>query len=180
MAPAGWARLSRWHARDWMRLIWQALKSNTQGRASRLQAQRQRRMHYYTDDTFTLTAIRHKHSMRQSARKKIGDILWSIYYETSHDDIRQLQVEFQDLSSPMLKWQWEGVTDNVGRLIHANHCLIQYIRTVYRPSTVAKHAKQISTRKAKWHICAYLVRTCLLYTSPSPRDGLLSRMPSSA
>ena len=25
-----------------------------------------------------------------------------------------------------------------------------------------------------------LVRDCLLYTSPSPRDGLLSRMPSSA
>ena len=25
-----------------------------------------------------------------------------------------------------------------------------------------------------------LTRTCLLYTSPSPRDGLLSRMPSSA
>ena len=27
-----------------------------------------------------------------------------------------------------------------------------------------------------WH----LVKNCLLYTSPSPRDGLLSRMPSSA
>ena len=25
-----------------------------------------------------------------------------------------------------------------------------------------------------------LIRSCLLYTSPSPRDGLLSRMPSSA
>ena len=25
-----------------------------------------------------------------------------------------------------------------------------------------------------------LIMTCLLYTSPSPRDGLLSRMPSSA
>ena len=25
-----------------------------------------------------------------------------------------------------------------------------------------------------------LVKACLLYTSPSPRDGLLSRMPSSA
>ena len=24
------------------------------------------------------------------------------------------------------------------------------------------------------------IKTCLLYTSPSPRDGLLSRMPSSA
>ena len=26
----------------------------------------------------------------------------------------------------------------------------------------------------------YIYQTCLLYTSPSPRDGLLSRMPSSA
>ena len=26
----------------------------------------------------------------------------------------------------------------------------------------------------------FLLETCLLYTSPSPRDGLLSRMPSSA
>ena len=26
----------------------------------------------------------------------------------------------------------------------------------------------------------YSVQVCLLYTSPSPRDGLLSRMPSSA
>ena len=26
----------------------------------------------------------------------------------------------------------------------------------------------------------YVNKTCLLYTSPSPRDGLLSRMPSSA
>ena len=26
----------------------------------------------------------------------------------------------------------------------------------------------------------FLYRSCLLYTSPSPRDGLLSRMPSSA
>ena len=25
-----------------------------------------------------------------------------------------------------------------------------------------------------------VINTCLLYTSPSPRDGLLSRMPSSA
>ena len=26
----------------------------------------------------------------------------------------------------------------------------------------------------------HVISTCLLYTSPSPRDGLLSRMPSSA
>ena len=29
-------------------------------------------------------------------------------------------------------------------------------------------------------LCVMLGNTCLLYTSPSPRDGLLSRMPSSA
>src|SRR5665647_3276476 len=28
--------------------------------------------------------------------------------------------------------------------------------------------------------CCHVCCTCLLYTSPSPRDGLLSRMPSSA
>ena len=28
--------------------------------------------------------------------------------------------------------------------------------------------------------CTVITMTCLLYTSPSPRDGLLSRMPSSA
>ena len=30
------------------------------------------------------------------------------------------------------------------------------------------------------NIAVVVVYTCLLYTSPSPRDGLLSRMPSSA
>ena len=29
-------------------------------------------------------------------------------------------------------------------------------------------------------VLSHLSRACLLYTSPSPRDGLLSRMPSSA
>jgi len=31
-----------------------------------------------------------------------------------------------------------------------------------------------------WHDTSWLNNACLLYTSPSPRDGLLSRMPSSA
>ena len=35
---------------------------------------------------------------------------------------------------------------------------------------IAKRANQINAE----------VKDCLLYTSPSPRDGLLSRMPSSA
>ena len=31
-----------------------------------------------------------------------------------------------------------------------------------------------------WILLAAVGASCLLYTSPSPRDGLLSRMPSSA
>ena len=34
--------------------------------------------------------------------------------------------------------------------------------------------------KAGLHVREEQIRLCLLYTSPSPRDGLLSRMPSSA
>ena len=37
---------------------------------------------------------------------------------------------------------------------------------------------KISFEEAKKSLNKYT--TCLLYTSPSPRDGLLSRMPSSA
>ena len=43
----------------------------------------------------------------------------------------------------------------------------------------------ISDHLPQFFICqevasGHLTKTCLLYTSPSPRDGLLSRMPSSA
>ena len=34
--------------------------------------------------------------------------------------------------------------------------------------------------KEYWQAIQLPKHTCLLYTSPSPRDGLLSRMPSSA
>ena len=39
---------------------------------------------------------------------------------------------------------------------------------------------KISSQLAKFSKEGGLYITCLLYTSPSPRDGLLSRMPSSA
>ena len=42
---------------------------------------------------------------------------------------------------------------------------------VYVPGTTIDDTKSISVGQ---------VLDCLLYTSPSPRDGLLSRMPSSA
>ena len=41
--------------------------------------------------------------------------------------------------------------------------------------------KRVANLEATGHACLLVdAYSCLLYTSPSPRDGLLSRMPSSA
>ena len=45
------------------------------------------------------------------------------------------------------------------------------------PGMVTEACKQIKRNRLQY---AREITTCLLYTSPSPRDGLLSRMPSSA
>jgi len=85
--------------------------------------------------------------------------MWGIYYDECHKEIRELQEAYNDKSSPILAWQWEGVTNNVGRIKHAMRCLICYIKMVYRPSQLAKQEYEMNKRKAKWNICAYLVRT---------------------
>ena len=50
---------------------------------------------------------------------------------------------------------------------------IDDVRTYWndRPCNVRHSPKEVGTKE---------YYDCLLYTSPSPRDGLLSRMPSSA
>ena len=40
--------------------------------------------------------------------------------------------------------------------------------------------ERLKERHANHQACVEQVVSCLLYTSPSPRDGLLPRMPSSA
>ena len=55
--------------------------------------------------------------------------------------------------------------------------------TILEPLNVSKHSKDLYSEYSKDKkniIWTYLPYGCLLYTSPSPRDGLLSRMPSSA
>ena len=45
---------------------------------------------------------------------------------------------------------------------------------------VGSGANEREVFRAELDVQSGLPRICLLYTSPSPRDGLLSRMPSSA
>ena len=59
---------------------------------------------------------------------------------------------------------------------------IKFLRSCFgclkRGSFVLEHCKHLN----ETYVCKFPVNItyCLLYTSPSPRDGLLSRMPSSA
>ena len=39
---------------------------------------------------------------------------------------------------------------------------------------------EIEAMEERWEVAKLLYEGCLLYTSPSPRDATLSRMPSSA
>ena len=54
----------------------------------------------------------------------------------------------------------------------------RYESYINQASALAKMGQKVNARKMALN--ALSVKPCLLYTSPSPRDGLLSRMPSSA
>ena len=58
---------------------------------------------------------------------------------------------------------------------------IQIALLTEKIETLSKHIKQFKKDKhSSVGLLRAVNRSCLLYTSPSPRDGLLSRMPSSA
>ena len=68
----------------------------------------------------------------------------------------------------------EGVVSGGGSAyIHASKKVAELVKTL---SGDEKIGAQIILKALE----APLFHICLLYTSPSPRDGLLSRMPSSA
>ena len=64
---------------------------------------------------------------------------------------------------------------STGRVVEHTNSL--WIR---RPEFVVRRAGREKVLRDKQKNVHAFVRGCLLYTSPSPRDGLLSRMPSSA
>ena len=63
----------------------------------------------------------------------------------------------------------DSITDYTGLYDTSNNIFIKYVSYDYLSNNYYQQS-QINTT----------FYTCLLYTSPSPRDGLLSRMPSSA
>ena len=70
------------------------------------------------------------------------------------------------------------IADKVG--LSAAPCW-RRIKRMEDDGVIRSRVALIDRRKANVPMTLFVsVKTCLLYTSPSPRDGLLSRMPSSA
>ena len=85
--------------------------------------------------------------------------------EMSVYDDRLKRVQY-DHGNSMKEVAKEGLQANQASRDHHNHRL--------HSLEEAKREVLLETREMQ------VLQTCLLYTSPSPRDGLLSRMPSSA
>src|SRR5664279_1950910 len=68
-------------------------------------------------------------------------------------------------------------TDNKGALLHKSYF---EAGMSYQSNDVYLGRKDSMLLPYYIPAFSYYHRSCLLYTSPSPRDGLLSRMPSSA
>ena len=86
--------------------------------------------------------------------------------------------------APMATVQGANIFESHEAVKTAEHDSADYHAPEYDAKAVkrmrtrlAQSAKNTKRRKTEWHKVAY---TCLLYTSPSPRDLSTSRMPSSA
>ena len=58
--------------------------------------------------------------------------------------------------------------------------MVAVLFTFTTETMAAKKSKTLKNTQKKGFVRCGVSQGCLLYTSPSPRDGLLSRMPSSA
>ena len=76
------------------------------------------------------------------------------------------------------RWKSINFEDLVTKAFYETLKKLGYSKTDYFISVLGCNDKKM--RKLNLMFRSKDTSTCLLYTSPSPRDGLLSRMPSSA
>ena len=67
-----------------------------------------------------------------------------------------------------------------GRILSLFDLVSSFHQITVHKDTIPLTAFCTPTRLFEWLVMPQRSSACLLYTSPSPRDGLLSRMPSSA
>ena len=100
------------------------------------------------------------------------------YNSVIKNEIKQQSISVKEIS-PIIKINLRGkkreFLTNVGKNLN------MILPTEANTSTTSDKLTAIWLSPDEWMIISNeLASNCLLYTSPSPRDGLLSRMPSSA
>ena len=86
-----------------------------------------------------------------------------------------IRAELQNIS--------EALRDEMAQKIMEEVCKKALVEARFTDVKVEKLQEGVTKSTALWAMHEEMLpqtQTCLLYTSPSPRDGLLSRMPSSA
>ena len=78
-----------------------------------------------------------------------------------------------------MRWTFVGDVGGAGSYHVGDEAMLESNLRLFRSIEARDTLYAISADPA-FTAKAYGVEACLLYTSPSPRDGLLSRMPSSA
>ena len=103
---------------------------------------------------------------REQLRKETERKLLFEHLNKHKEDLKGFSREFTETSNKLLR--------NTGYTL--GRALIQNIQKTQKKSRL----DSFLTKNKKLRILITNNYSCLLYTSPSPRDGLLSRMPSSA
>ena len=143
-----------------------------------------------------------KHCL-QALEKQVHKIKEIILVDSgSTDNTIKISSQFKNIKLVKIKKYLPGLSLNLGIdmasseniAILSSHCIPknefwsrELVRAIQDPRIVAAYGKQIPLSYSSASDVRDLfitfgdeARICLLYTSPSPRDGLLSRMPSSA
>ena len=96
--------------------------------------------------------------------------------------ITAIRLTFRTEDNPLLDMElYEAVTQcSTLRSILQNENIVEISRFVTSPDYRSNGIGGTMSLLVMFMFLAKYNYTCLLYTSPSPRDGLLSRMPSSA
>ena len=98
----------------------------------------------------------------------------SIFFQKSKNLLKEIPIKSSNNEVLKLYIFWElDLLNEVGNPLNFSECIV---------SGEKKDLKYVSPKSgnAVGSSFAGKYKNCLLYTSPSPRDGLLSRMPSSA
>ena len=85
-------------------------------------------------------------------------------------------------SVPILRWRL-GADINATGIEYGEEITINGVKISLHPAghIIGSAQVRLEYKGEIWVVSGdYKLQDCLLYTSPSPRDGLLSRMPSSA